>query len=284
MTDTIITSKDLDFNERTHRYKIAGSKPAKYIPSVTTITGLMDKPYLFEWAAKEAANASTNFMAEQQGNASDRVLQASVAVGRAAPREARNHGASVGTAVHQRIKFFLDPEGEDPETYAPESFESELALEAFYTWNESYLKDKKVLLSEQMVVHPTGLYCGTFDLLIQLEDGSYQICDFKTTNKSDANPLGIYPEYFMQLSAYRKALIDSPEFPHITRDNIRSGMLIGTGKDGSLSSPEISGDDMDRYENAFMLLAAILPAYRAMEADVRKMNKQYKERLSNADG
>jgi hypothetical protein len=281
-----LSSKDLDFNERTHRYWIKDTKPKQYVPSVTTITGLIDKPYIPEWYSRVTTEAIGGFLEsyEEDGLVQMGVetIQACLATGRIAPREAKKHGQDVGTATHQRIKYDLDPTGENPEEYKEAGLEVELALEGYYLWKDMILNQgHKIVFAEKRVLHPSGLYCGTFDLLLFKKGHGYTLVDFKTTNKSDANPLGVYPEYFMQLAAYRAAIGASKdeEFANVFDYDIVSGMLVGLGKDGSLSTVEISGEEMDEYYDTFTHMAMVLPAYRKMEKTIRKFNRDYKKSL-----
>ena len=268
----MITSTDIEFNENSHRYKIKDSKPAQYIPSVTTITGLLNKPYLVEWAAREAATAAAYAVAERD-QLNDQAITACIDAGRKAPRDLRDHGASVGTMVHRRIKSALtDWINSD---LSDESIEADLAMNAFHEWYSTHVLDvdAEPMLVERIVVHPSGLYCGTFDLLIKNANNTMTLVDFKTSNQSESNPLAIYPEYFFQVAAYRKAILDSPEF---IIDNIVDAQLVALGKNGHLGVTVLDADVLDEYADAFMSMARVHPVYNEAKRRINKLNKQEK--------
>lgn len=276
-----LTSKDIVFSAGSHRYHIAGTKPKEYIPSVTTICGLMDKPFLVEWAAREAATEAALAVAGED-KLDERTVLACIEVGRKKPRELRTHGADVGTAVHDRIKMMIvegwEPEVEDGEEWNDGGIEADLAMDAFINWwREAYEGGWRVEFCERIVVHPSGLYVGTPDLLLQ-RDGERMLVDFKTSNQSEDNPLAIYPEYFFQVAAYRRAIMDSPEYEASAIDRAQ---ILALGKNGALGITELSVDDLEEYFSAFTSLASVLPFYRKAQRDIRALNKVEKERRAS---
>lgn len=277
------TSKDLDFNPRTHRYAIKDTKPKQYIPSVTTIGGLLNKPFLVEWSARIAAEATAQAIAEHDGFIDDQEHGRFIAVGRAAHREAREHGASVGTYVHQQIKMVLSPGWEpDVDEAVEPTIEGEMAMDCFREWWASMEDDWEPLLVEQMVVHPNGKYCGTFDLLLKERGGDasapkMRLIDWKTSNQSGSNPCAVYPEYLFQIAAYVEAVEASPEFPDI--QNIYDAAQISLGKNGRLVETVIDKADLLVYVDAFHKLADIFPVYREMERTIRAFNKAEKKKI-----
>lgn len=282
MTDHL-SSRDIEFNPRSHRYKIAGSKPAEYIPSVTTITGLLDKPFLVEWAAREAATEAALAVAGEE-KLDEQTIAACIAVGRARHRELRNEGASVGTAVHQRAKRILVPGWTpDPEEVIDGGIEADMAMEAFDEWwSQTQAEGWKVVHCERIVVHPSGMYVGTFDALLKNEaDGRHRLVDFKTSNQSPDNPLALYPEYMFQIAAYRAAIIDSPEYETLA---IEDAQVVALGKQGQLGVTTIDGDQLNEYAVAFIHIAAMFPTYRAAERSIRAFNKAEKARRAELEG
>lgn len=281
----MITSAQIEFNERSHRYAIANTKPKEYIPSVTTIAGMLNKPYLVEWAAREAAHATAEALAEQPVFTEDAV-QASINAGRSRPRELRESGASVGSAVHQQVKKQLVPGWQPEQDKMAElddnaRVDADMALEAFAEWYDTAINYSKaqVVYCERIVVHPSRLYVGTFDLVLRYPDGALRVVDFKTSNQSESNPLAIYPEYFFQISAYRKALQESPEYSD-TLGYWHDAQLVALGKNGQLGVTTLGVDDCDEYAAAFMNVARMFSVYRKAERDIRALNKEEKERRS----
>lgn len=285
----MITSVDIEFNEGSHRYSVKGTKPKEYLPSVTTIAGLLGKPYLVEWAAREAAHATAEALSSQPVF-TDQTIQASINFGRQRHRDLRNAGAGVGTAVHQQVKKILIP-GWQPQadkTLELEDhllFDVDMAMTAFEQWREQAIErdGAEVVYCERIVVHPSRLYVGTFDLVLRYPDGALRVVDFKTSNQSESNPLAIYPEYFFQISAYRRALQESPEYDHTLGywDDVQ---LVALGKNGQLGVTTLDGDACDQYADGFMNIAKMFSVYRNAENHIRKLNKEEKMLRGDVSG
>lgn len=285
----MITSAQIEFNERSHRYAIANTKPKEYITSVTTIAGLLNKPYLVEWAAREAAIATADALAAQP-TFTDETVQASINAGRSKPRQLRETGAGVGSAVHQQVKKLLVPGWQPQQDKLAElddnaRMDADMALEAFAEWHEqTIINDKaEVVYCERIVVHPSALYVGTFDLVLRYPDGALRVVDFKTSNQSESNPLAIYPEYFFQISAYRKALQESIEYAD-TDGYWSDAQLVALGKNGQLGVTTLGVDDCDEYAAAFMNVARMFSVYRKAQRQINALNKKENERRSEAQG
>lgn len=276
-----LTSKDLIFNAKSHRYKIAETKPAQYIPSVTTIGGLLNKPFLVEWSARVTAEAAIAAMIEHQGPLNDEDVDRLVTASRAAHRGVRDEGARVGSDVHDRIKMFLRPDLGEPEDYEDAGIEADMAFSCFVEWHEENIVNGEwdVVEVERIVVHPNGHYCGTFDLLLRhkSQPTRFRLVDWKTSNQSDSNPAALYPEYYFQISAYVRAIEASPEYDV---DFIEDGMQVSLGKNGRMIQSIIDRDDIETCGQAFESLASILPVYRGIEKKIRAANKAVKAELA----
>jgi hypothetical protein len=277
-----INSADIEFNPRNHRYKIKDTKPAEYIPSVTTITGLLDKPFLVEWAAREAATEAALAVAGEE-KLDEQVIAACIAVGRKKHRDLREQGAGVGTSVHQQAKVVLVPGWKpDDEEYVDGGIEADMAMEAFHEWWEAASPTWDVVACERIVVHPSGSYVGTFDVLLRHKlGGHYRLVDFKTSNQSEDNPLALYPEYLFQIAAYRKAIIESPEYVGITE--IDDAQVVALGKQGQLGVTTFDAEMLDDYAVAFTHMAAMFPMYRQAERNIRAFNKIEKARRAEEE-
>lgn len=270
-----ITSESIKFYPKSHRYK--NTETGEWIPSVTTIAGMLDKPYLMEWAAREAATAGVMSMAEHEGALDENIVGAFIESSRAAPRNQRDHGRLVGSDVHERIHCHFDPHRERDPNVEDGGMEADLAFEAFEQWLE--LADiAEVLLVEQVVVHPSGLYVGTPDLLFRSISGQVCLTDFKTSNQSESNPLALYPEYLLQLCAYKEAIEQSPQFPWPQVDLING---VALGKNGNLEQWGLTDDDInvEKATGLFLTLADSYRLHRDIVNVTNQMNRARKNEL-----
>ena len=289
----VLTSKDITFTPGNHRYHVTDSKPRVYLPSVTTVCGLLDKPFLIQWAANVASEAAVRATIAHQGALDDKEFMQLVDIGKKAHREVREEGGNVGTVVHNHVKKVLVPEWEIPEEEAEldGGLEAEMAIGCFDEWYQTNIVEKGavVLLVEQVVVHPEGKYVGTLDLFIKVPDTNsptgwvLELVDWKTSNQSESNPLSLYPEYLFQISAYRRLLMLTPEFDKLFGPHPFGGaQQVSLGKNGQLGVTPISIEDLEMYADAFETLAGILGVYRQAQKFIRDTNKAEKERRALA--
>lgn len=101
------------------------------------------------------------------------------------------------------------------------------AVNAFAKWWES-LPNKELIGSENIIYSRKYQYAGTYDIKVKI-NGKLYMLDVKTTNRSFYAPLGIYPEYFMQLGGYANADNES------TGDVYDDVGVVNVGKDGKVS-------------------------------------------------
>lgn len=141
----------------------------KRVPGATTITGLLNKPYLVKWANKlglEGVDSS----------------------------KYTDEAATVGTIAHKLIEGYFTGEDIDRNKYSPQDISlAENAVISFYEWAKQHAI--KPMLNEQAWVSDEKKYGGTLDCLCEI-DGELELLDFKTGK-------AIYDEYFVQLAAYK---------------------------------------------------------------------------------
>jgi len=174
-----------------HRYYMNGEGP---VPSVTTVLSIMDKPAVMAWKAKEVAKVAIRNpkmireIENEQGE--DEAIRWMVRKS----DEARDRSAKLGTGIHlladmvSRASESLSKGFEVGEQEKP-------YLNAFEDFLDRY-SASSIVSSEHMVWSLNG-YAGTYDLLMQI-DGELWLIDIKTSK-------GYYPEYGLQLAAYRWA-------------------------------------------------------------------------------
>lgn len=202
-----------------HRYYFNGEGP---VPSVTTVIGLMEKPAVMAWAKKNVARAALRHsgtireMLADTGE--DDVINFLV---READRE-RDTAAKLGSGVHLLADMASRNALRGPVagTTAFQVSEQEMPYLAAFRGFLGRYGASNIVSSEKIVWSENG-YAGTYDLLMQMPcyndcggpDGGQTVgvkdgkgcaipdlwlIDIKTSK-------GYYPEYGLQLAAYRWA-------------------------------------------------------------------------------
>lgn len=157
-----ITLKDSRFYQRS---------PGVFYPSVTTILGYFPKGYFFETWMKDV------------GHNADIVMR---------------RAADEGTQVHKAIENILSGgevrwiEADGRVNYHTHVWKMILGFVDFWTTYKPTL-----LLSEEFMYSDTHKYCGTLDLLVEI-NGEKWLIDIKTSNN-------IHDSYYLQVAAYSKA-------------------------------------------------------------------------------
>ena len=188
-------------------YDIDGRK----LPSVTTILGVLQKPALIPWAAKETAAAFKELIQEAIINDLDLDLDAMELEAKKAHRKKKTEAMDIGTAVHNAIELWLESDGRmHPEEIA--NPEAQQGLKRFLEWGEQHTV--KVLSYEQVVTDNRS-YAGRFDMLAEV-DGTVTLIDFKTST-------GIWDEYWFQVAAYAACIEVAPDAVAILRIDKTSG-------------------------------------------------------------
>jgi len=107
----------------------------------------------------------------------------------------RKHRAQVGTDFHHLAESSLL--GTESETTMDES------IDMLYRWQEQFeTRIGKVLIVEQPMLHRAFMYCGTPDLLAEI-DGELTLCDWKT---QQAGKEKVRTEWGLQVGAYAKLI------------------------------------------------------------------------------
>lgn len=210
----------LTFDSFRHRY--VWEEKNKEIKSVTTILKIINKPALINWAS----NCAIDYVSQQiePGKSYDEIELSSIfQKGRKAHWEKKTDAGDIGTFLHKWIENYI--KGEKPSK--PVNPDLQLAVLKFLKWVKQH--NVKFLLSEQMVFSKNYQFSGLTDFICTI-DGKMYIGDLKTSS-------GIYPEMFMQTSAYRLARTE--EYPE---EKYAGQLIVRIGKDGSFEFA-VSRDD-----------------------------------------
>lgn len=148
------------------RYKLADG--GEIVPSVTTITGQLNKPALIVWANKLGL----------QGIDSSKF---------------RDDKADIGSLAHEMILAHLSKREPETEDYSKNQIDA--AENSFLSYLE-WEKQHKItpILTEHQAVSEEYKYGGTFDFYGSIDD-TLEVVDFKTGS-------GIYDEMWLQVAAY----------------------------------------------------------------------------------
>lgn len=194
------------FRTDDHRYYMNGEGPN---PSVTTVLSILDKPAIVTWKAKETARALMHADTTQLAGMSEdeQILWALKEADKA-----RDTAASLGSSVHLLADLIGNaPQGQEKPLEGFEiSKEQYPYVQAYRHFLDRY--DASSIVSSEKMVWSLNGYAGTYDLLMMLPTGGalltrdmnepldpeLWLIDIKTSK-------GFYPEYGLQLAAYRYA-------------------------------------------------------------------------------
>ena len=197
-------SVELAFDKRLHSYKADDV----IVPSATQVLGIISKPALVPWALKMGATWLERNMfyddtssSEGQGvfHTKGMGLDALIKAVKAAYKTKSGDALNIGNLTHEwlekAIKWKLG-EGEAPDNPTNEGVIN--AVDAFREWVKE--NDVKWISSEEKLYNRGYKYAGTVDAIAEI-NGDYCVIDWKTSR-------AIYPEYYLQVAAYAKAVED----------------------------------------------------------------------------
>ena len=230
-------------------------------PSVTTITGILDKPALLGWAAKCAVEHIIENMHiilnVAEVHRANEVLEAA----KKAYVVKRNEAASHGTKTHSAIEASI--QGLDPSRFL-DTPESQAGFEAFKSWESK--NHIKWLESEVPVFCTSVGYAGRFDV-IALVNGHRYLIDFKTSS-------GIWPEFYWQVCAYRQAYNEM--YPIKPVDNLA---ILHLDKEAGTPTFKPVEKDIDRMTVLFNSLVSVY----YLLADRRLKNNPFALAVKNTE-
>lgn len=210
-------------------------------PSVTTITGILDKPALLGWAA----NCAVDFIKEHLDDLKDPIDvhkgEDILEQARKAYTVKRDTAADAGTQCHHAIQMYI--EGHDPYP-SLQCDEARNGYEAFLAWEK--MNNVEWLESEVTVYSVNHGYAGRFDAIAMVNGHRYLI-DFKTSK-------GVWDEHRYQVCAYRQAYNEMlPE----GREPIENLAILHLDKGTAEPSFIPLLNNIDRYTNLFNSLCMV---------------------------
>lgn len=200
----IIYGQELAIDQEAHAYTWNG----EFVPGVTSILKVIDKPMLMPWAIGvtrdywlEAVTAGrTDFKAihKESWNANKKISK---------------DAANIGKNVHTYAECFFKKQAL-PELLTDQA---KLGVEAFHKWLDAHKVE--IIASERLVFSKQHYYAGTCDFVAKI-DGVMGVGDIKTSS-------GIYPEMRLQTAAYQHALQEEKNMKFEVRWIIRFDKKTG---------------------------------------------------------
>jgi hypothetical protein len=182
--------------------------PAKRPPSVTGVTGIIDKSrFLMPWAIRltteEIIEATQKL--EDEGELLDALMVKNIVEKAAkASDRAKRSAANLGTAVHDWVeKHIRNQTAGEPDPAMPRNKKVRRGVEAFLGWEEAH--DVEYLFTERYIYSIEHNFVGTLDIIARV-DGLLTLADLKTSK-------AVYSEYHLQLGGYEIGFNEEFEDP-----------------------------------------------------------------------
>ncbi|RLK22655.1 hypothetical protein DER29_0493 [Micromonospora sp. M71_S20] len=210
-------------------------------PGVTSILGMLPKPFLQHWAAKVVATYAVENLGDIVGIALRGDKQGAIDYLKGSPRRDTAKAAETGSAVHDLFEKMA--KGEPVGRVHPE-------YRVFLDHFEEFLKEfsPEFVFLEETVWSETWDYAGSFDAYAII-DGEKVFLDWKTTRS------GVHPEVALQLAAYRHAdYIIRPDGSRVPQPPSTGGGVLHVRPEGWSFVPVKS--DPDVFE-AFKVLRQV---------------------------
>jgi len=241
------------FDQERHLYTIDGV-PAT---GVTTVLGVIAKPALILWAAKETATAcreAFNRALAEQTNIDRSFVEAVCEAAKNTHRKKKETAGTIGHIVHSWIEAHInEPEVEHD---FPASAEAVSGCKAFLDWEKAHAVE--FLASERVVASRAYGYCGTLDFTAMV-DGKRTLGDIKTGS-------GIYDEFFFQTAAYELALREEGDSP------FDEHLIVNCKKTRDLDGNILEIKSSAEFEANSRAFIAALTLFRRIEA-LKKIKK-----------
>lgn len=182
----------LKYDPIAHLYRANGVP----VPSVTKITGVIDKPALMYWAVNQTVEFLEGVWNPGQAYTEDQI-KTLLDDAKGARYRTQQRALSIGSQAHDWIERHIKAQIFDlPMPEMPEDQAVVHAIKAFIDWEKE--ASPKYLYSERKLLSKKYMYSGTVDILMEIGD-RYIVADLKTSKD-------IYEEYFLQCAAYAQAV------------------------------------------------------------------------------
>lgn len=265
----------VDFTPGNHRYKVQGIDKFDWLPSVTAVTGMLDKPALVPWATKMAVKHLREWIEtrDHREASKDDLIALFEEAGQRHERE-RKRAAEIGDQVHRFNEAYgLGLINGSAAPALPEECEPEvmLGIKAFTDWVVQV--KPKFVAAEKIVCSVKHGYTGIIDSIQEIPWGHYRvggrivlikggkyIVDYKTSK-------GIWPEAYIQTAAYQHAHQEE------SGDTLAGRIILRLDKEtGDVHFALVEGKKA--FQRDFKTFACLLAAkrqLRALESDLKRV-------------
>ena len=222
---------EITFYPDSHRFKLSGQRT--YLPSVTSITGIIDKSRaLIPWAVNTDIGFIRQYLEEKSGQKFS--LEELLPVLQEAQNQhnvKKEEAASIGSQVHEFVEKFglAKINGTDiPDLSDIEDERVLNGINGFLDWYNS--NNVKFIDTERLVFSKKYEFVGILDAIVEI-DGKLVLLDYKTSK-------GIYNDMFYQISAYQLA------YEEETGKELDKAMILHFNKEtGDFATKEFSRED-----------------------------------------
>ena len=155
-----------------HQYKVEG----KNIISVSSVSGIIDKPHLLKWVSDLAFRTLNSYLEQGVTIRTPHIIEA-CNMYKAKQAEAKY----VGTLVHDYVENYskwLNPKIPEEDLNDPQVWQIRNGILSFLKWKEEH--DVKFIVQEVFVYSKKYGYGGRFDAIIEV-DGKRYLVDYKTS-------------------------------------------------------------------------------------------------------
>lgn len=198
-----IANSGYEFDEKAHLHTLDG----KPLTGVTTVLSVIAKPALIQWAANMACDYieeklmfETDWLNVHKADFANLLKEA-----RTAHKKKKESAGTHGTEVHSLIESHINKIIEHFDGYAKSLrlyTEQNPSVVKFIEWAKE--NDVKFLASEKHVYSRLMWTGGICDIICEI-DGKRYVGDIKTSS-------AIYPEHFIQASAYAEMLKEMGDY------------------------------------------------------------------------
>lgn len=254
----------VEFDPDKHKYCVIVDGVSTKVPSVTTITGVIDKSRaLMHWATNNVIDVIAESI-EPGATYSDSELGAIWAKARKRSYAKTKQAAEIGTDAHKWLENYFS--GKSPPM--PEEDEPHRrCIDASMDWLAAH--DVKFIHTERPIYSMLHKYSGRLDGIAEV-DGDLALIDWKTGN-------GIYPEAVLQSAAYNCAWVEETGRELARRCVIRLGKV-----DGRFHSHVYEKRTLENDFQAFLGAKVLSKRIKDIEKEERKRPTDWLEELVQA--